>query len=66
MKEIMKRYAILGVSMIIGLTIYDMIAGKEITVSGVLTRIIVTVVLYFVFGLVEYKSNKNKNEKTER
>ncbi len=50
----------------IGLTIFDMIAGKEITVSGILTRIIVTVVLYFVFGLVEYKSNKNKNEKTER
>jgi len=59
-KNIIKKYSYMGVGLMIGLTIYDLIAGKEFTVSGILTRLLIVIVLYFIFGSMEYKYSKKE------
>ncbi|MBO5353100.1 MAG: hypothetical protein J6A77_07350 [Lachnospiraceae bacterium] len=62
-KELIKRYSITGLGLIIGLTIVDLVKGEGFQLDTFMIRIIVAVVLYTIFGFVEYKSQKNKEGK---
>ncbi len=60
MKKLVRKHSITGLSVLIGLTIVDLVRGEGFQLDNFIIRIIVILVLYTIFGCVEYHSQKNK------
>lgn len=60
MKEIIKRYSLLGISVIASFTIWDLVKGEGFHWDKFISGIIIETILLLILGWAEYRRQKKK------